>query len=285
MNNSIALQHKTGYLRKTDTRIFYQCWVPEGAHKIMVVAHGLGEHSGRYKNLVDFFYPKGYGIFALDHRGHGQSSGTRGHVDSFDQYGDDLNMLIKKICSETGQKKVILVGHSLGGLISVSYLLRYQETVSHLVLSSPGLRTKDPPPKIKAAAGKLLARIVPSLTMSNEIDPTHICHDEKVVQAYIDDPLVHNRVSTRFFVEFLKTSEKVFNMASSLTVPLLLLQAQDDLLVDTQASREFFEAAGSAEKEMKVYEGQYHEIFNEPEKEVVFSDLEAWLTALLQQSL
>ncbi len=281
MNNSIAVKHETGYLQKADTRLFYQSWVPEPMHQVMVIAHGLGEHSGRYRNLVEFFSPKGCGFFALDHRGHGRSSGTRGHIDSFDQYGDDLNTLIQKICTETGREKVILVGHSLGGLIAVSYLLRYQETISHLILSSPALRTKEPPPKLKAAAGKLLARIVPSLTMANEIDPTHICREEKVVKAYIDDPLVHNRVSTRFFVEYLKASEQAFNMAPSLTVPMLLLQAQQDLIVDPQASKEFFEAAGSKNKEMKVYEGQYHEIFNEPEKEITFSDLEAWLAGLL----
>ena len=273
-------KHQTGYLRQPDARIFYQSWTPETMNNVMVIAHGLGEHSGRYQNVVEYFCPKGYGIYALDFRGHGQSSGTRGHVNSFEDYASDLASLVRKAVQETEKEKPILVGHSLGGLISVIFLLGHQEMVSSAVLSSPGLRTKEPPPKIKAALGKMLARILPSLTMSNEIDSTHISRDSKVVEAYQKDPLVHDQVSTKFFVEYLRASDRAFREAATLNLPFLLLQAGEDLLVNPEASREFFEKVDSPAKKMQVYENLYHEIFNEPEKKQVFSDMEAWLTTI-----
>jgi len=272
-----GFRHASGYLETDGFRLFYQSWLPENPREVMVVAHGLGEHSGRYGNLVDYFVPRGYGIFAADHRGHGRSSGIRGHVGSFLEYRDDLAAFVRKVVRETQREKVILVGHSLGGLIATGYGLRYPETLLCLVLSSPALRTHKPPPRIKANLGKVLAHVAPKLLMRNEIDPSHISRDQGVVKAYLEDPLVHDRVSPRFFVEFLKETERVFQDAAWLSVPLLLLQAGDDRLVSATASREFFDRAGSKDKELKVYPGHYHELFNEPEKEQVFGDMMSWL--------
>jgi len=276
-SKSRGLRQENGYLETGGGRLFFQKWLPESPQQIMVVAHGLGEHSGRYGNLVDYFVPRGYGILALDHRGHGRSSGVRGHVDSFVDYREDLAAFVRQVLRETGREKVILVGHSLGGLIAAGYGLRYPETLLCLVLSSPALRTHKPPPRVKAGLGRVLAHVAPRLLMRNEIDPSHISRDAAVVKAYVADPLVHDRVSPRFFVEFLKETERVFQDAGRLSVPLLLLQAGEDFLVSPAASREFFERAGSREKELKVYPGHYHEIFNEPEKEQVFQDMLAWL--------
>jgi acylglycerol lipase len=271
------IRHNVGYMETEGSRLYYQSWLPKNFRRVMVVAHGLGEHSGRYGNLVEYFIPRGYAIYALDHRGHGRSSGIRGHVNSFLHYRDDLATFIRKVREETGHDKVILVGHSMGGLISISYSLRHPETLSSLILSSPGLRTHTPPPKIKEKLGKLFARLAPTLLMNNEIDPSHVSRDPKVVKDYVEDPLVHSRVSPKFYVEFLRETNRVLQEAAWLSVPMLLLQAGDDRLVSVEANKEFFALTGSRKKELKVYDGHYHEIFNEPEKEQVFEDMNAWL--------
>lgn len=271
------VSQSSGYFETEGARLYYQRWLPKKIRRIMVVAHGLGEHSGRYGNLVEHFVPKGYGIYALDHRGHGRSSGIRGHVSSFLHFRDDLAAFIRKIIEETGHEKVVLVGHSMGGLIAISYSLRYPETLSRLILSSPGLKTHTPPPKIKEKLGKVLARVAPTLLMSNEIDPSHVSRDPKVVKDYVSDPLVHNRVSPKFYVEFLRETARVLQEATWISIPLLLMQAGDDRLVSVGASKEFFAKTGSRKKDLKVYDGHYHEIFNEPEKEQVFGDMEVWL--------
>jgi acylglycerol lipase len=273
-----GVRNEQGYLERGDgTRLFYQCWVPEAFSMCMVIVHGLGEHSGRYANPVSFFTAKGFAIYAMDNRGHGRSSGIRGHVNEFKEYRDDLASFVETVRAHSGKEQVLMVGHSLGGLISLSYTLASPGPVQGLVLSSPGLRPKKDPPAIKAFLGRVLSRLLPSLTLSNEIDPQHICRDPDVVQRYVDDPLVHNRVSTRFYTEFMKESARVMAEAPRLRVPLLLMQAGGDLLVDPSASREFYERAGSADKTFRLYDHCYHELFNEPEKERVFQDMEAWI--------
>lgn len=272
-----GIGHKTGHMETGSARLYYQCWFPENIRRVMVVAHGLGEHSGRYGNLVEYFVPRGYAVFSADHRGHGRSSGIRGHVDSFLHYREDLHAFIQKVKKETGIEKVILVGHSMGGLVSISYGLRYPEDLACLVISSPGLRTHKAPPRIKAELAKVLAHVAPTLLLNNELDPTHVSRDPEVVKAYVEDPLVHDRVSPRFFVEFLREGARVVREAPWLSVPLLLLQAGDDRLVSVDASKEFFAQVGSKKKDLRIYEGHYHEIFNDPDREQVFSNMEAWL--------
>jgi len=278
----MQFRHDQGYLTSKDgIQLFYQCWIPDVSTHTMVFVHGLGEHSGRYGNPVSYFCPRGYAVYAMDNRGHGRSSGIRGHIDASSQYVDDLAHFIDKVREESGKDALFLVGHSLGGLISLSYALAFQQGLSGVIISSPGLRTGKAPPAIKAFMGRILSRVWPTLTLSNEIDPTHISRDKEVVNKYISDPLVHNRVSTRFYTEFLKETARVMTHAPSMQVPFLLMQAGRDLLVDPQASKEFFERAGSKDKTLMIYEQCYHELFNEPEKEKVFADMEQWIQGRL----
>jgi acylglycerol lipase len=277
MKTSHDMKHETGYLDTQGARIHYQRWLPKVMDNVMVVAHGLGEHSGRYKNLVNHFVPKGFGVFAIDHRGHGLSSGIRGHVQSFLEYRDDLASFIDRVREETGFEKIVLVGHSMGAVIATSYSLLHPEKISRLILSSPGLRPYKLPSKIKETVAKGLARVLPTFLLSNELDPSHVSRDADVVKAYVDDPLVHDRVSPKFYVEFVKETARLIRESPRLTVPLFLMQAGEDRLVHTGTNQEFFSKAGSPRKEWKVYEGHYHEIFNEPERDQVFADMEVWL--------
>ena len=261
-------------------KIFYRTYqaIPERAR--LIIAHGLGEHSGRYGNLFDMFIPRGISIWALDHRGHGQSEGQRGHILSFDQYLFDLYDFIKLVEEKLStNEKCFLLGHSLGGLIALNYAMRFPQGLDGLIASSPGLGLAVDIPPLKRWLGNMMSNIWPGFSLSNELDASRLSHDEEVVRAYNEDPLVHNRVSARWFTEFLSAMETAQNMAPTLAVPLLLQVSGDDHLVNAEATRSFFEKLTLNDKSLFMYDGLYHEIYNETEKNrnKVLKDLATWL--------
>jgi len=178
--------------------VFYRNLPAEDEKARLVIAHGLGEHSGRYGNLFDRLVPAGFSVWALDFCGHGRSQGKRGHIDSFDQYLFDLKKLIELSRKDApSSRKIFLLGHSLGGLIALSYAERFSETIDGVIASSPWLGLKVQVPAVKAFMGKVMSLIWPRLSMGNELDATKISHDRDVVRAYRNDPLVHDRVTSR----------------------------------------------------------------------------------------
>ena len=261
--------------------IFYRHLSAENEKAQLVIAHGLGEHSGRYINIFNRLVPAGFSIWALDFRGHGRSQGKRGHIDTFDQFILDLKKLVK-IARESGpgEGKLFLLGHSMGGLIALNYTERFSDTLDGVVASSPGLGLTVKVPAVKAFMGKVMSSIWPGLSMGNELDASKISHDPDVVKAYLDDPLVHDRVTARFFTEFLSAMDTAHANASGIKVPLLMQVAGDDHLVDAQSSKRFFERLDVQDKKLLFYDHLYHEVYNETEteKEAVIDDLEKWLT-------
>ena len=277
----VDLNESTGSFNTQDhVKIFYRKYQADPERARMVVAHGLGEHSGRYGNVVERLLPKGITLWALDHRGHGQSDGPRGHILAFDQYIDDLQTMVE--FSKRGLPegmKCFLLGHSMGGLIAINFSLQFSEMIDGLIVSSPVLGIKVKVPIIKRALGKLMSSIWSGMTLGNEVDASKISHDEEVVRSYENDPLVHDRVSARWFTEFLGAMEEVNRMCSQLEVPTLMQVAGDDDLVDADASKTFFENLSLDDKTLYLYDGLYHEIYNEIEdkRAKVLSDLETWL--------
>ena len=277
----VDFNESTGNFDTQDNlKIFYRKYQADPERARMVIAHGLGEHSGRYGNIVERLLPKGITIWALDHRGHGQSDGPKGHILSFDQYINDLQTMVE--LSKGGVPegmKCILMGHSMGGLIALNFALQFPEMIDSVIVSSPVLGIKVEVPIIKRALGKAMSSIWPGMTLGNEVDASKISHDEEVVRAYENDPLVHDRVSARWFTEFLSAMEEVHRLCSKLEVPTLMQVAGDDDLVDADASKTFFENLTLDDKTLYLYDGLYHEIYNEPEDQraKVLSDLETWL--------
>ena len=262
--------------------IFYRHLPAENEKAQLVIAHGLGEHSGRYINIFNRLVPAGFSAWALDFRGHGRSQGKRGHIDSFDQFVLDLKKLID-IARENGpgNGKLFLLGHSMGGLIALNFTERFSETLDGVVASSPGLGLTVQVPTVKAFMGKLMSSIWPGLSMGNELDASKISHDPDVVKAYLDDPLVHDRVTARFFTEFMSAMAETNTNASGIKVPILMQVAGDDHLTDAQSAKTFYEYLDVPDKTLHVYDNLYHEIYNETrtEKEAVIDDLEKWLVA------
>ncbi|UCD78583.1 MAG: lysophospholipase, partial [Desulfobacterales bacterium] len=260
--------------------IFYRHYPADTERARLVIAHGLGEHSGRYGNVVECLLPKGISVWIPDHRGHGQSEGKRGHVLNFVQYLTDLRSMIELAREgRSGQTRCFLLGHSMGGLIALHFAQRYPELIDGVLTSSPALGMVIEVPVGKKILGSIMSYIWPDLTMGNELDATKISHDQNVVSAYKNDPLVHDRVSTRFFTELLAAMETVNQQVTSIRTPILMQVAGDDQLVNSRSAGQFFEKLVVPDKTLHVYDGLYHEIYNEQaaRREQVLKDLEDWL--------
>ena len=276
-----TLPEKTGTFAGSDgARIFYRHFPAESEKARLVIAHGLGEHSGRYGNVVERLLPRGFSVWVPDHRGHGQSEGKRGHVLNFMQYLTDLKSMLE-LAREgmIDNRNCFLLGHSMGGLIAIYFAQRFPELVDGVVASSPALGMVIEVPAAKKIFGSLMSYLWPSLTMGNELDAGKISHDQDVVSEYQNDPLVHDRVSTRFFTELMAAMETVDQQFLSLKVPILMQVAGDDHLVNARTAGRFFEKLATPDKTLHVYEGLYHEIYNELEgqREKVLIDLDKWL--------
>jgi alpha-beta hydrolase superfamily lysophospholipase len=278
MSPAAATEFYTG---EEQIRIFYRSATVEGERARLVIAHGLGEHSGRYERLMERLNRSGISVWAPDHRGFGRSGGKRGHVRGFDQYLKDLDRMVE--IARRGlpeQKKLFLLGHSMGGLMALRYGQEKGDRIDGLIVSSPALAPARPIPAARAIPAKILSRLHPSLTINNEIDSRLLSHDTEVVQAYDNDPLVHRRVTPRWFTAFLGAMEEAKKGAPRMQTPLLLQVAGEDSLVAPEASRRFFESLSLRDKTLHVYEGLYHEIYNEAEedRERVLTDLEQWIS-------
>ncbi len=257
--------------------IFWRAWLPDTIRGLCIIAHGLGEHSGRYEHVARALGERDLASFALDHRGHGQSGGKRGHVLSFSEYLFDLDNFRRLIEERFSELPRFLIGHSMGGLIAAHYAAKHGAGLSGLVLSSPALRVDVKEPEIKLALGKLMSRVLPGLTMGNGLDPEMISHDKEVVAAYKNDPLVHDRVSARWFTEFTSAIEAVHECAHQISTPVLLMQSGEDELVAPRGAQEFFDRLTVEDKTLKVWEGFYHEMMNETEKEKAIDLMLEWI--------
>ena len=265
---------------KDGTRLLYRQNPVENKRAGILIVHGLGEHSGRYARLTEHLASAGFSVFSYDHRGHGQSQGKRGHIANFQEYTDDLEMMLEMFRKTLSSKApFFLLGHSMGGLIALNFALHNNEKMDGLIISSPGLAPAAKPPVAKVAAARLMSVILPSFSFDNELDVQFLSHDQNVVDAYVADSLVHRRITARWGIEFMKTSEQTLRDAPLLKVPVLMQIAGDDRLTNPEASRIFFKNITSDDKTLRVYDEMYHEIYNEKEvyRKQVIADLEDWL--------
>ncbi len=266
-------------IRSADsTELFVQSWLPaETPIATLAIVHGLGEYSDRYEHVAQYFVARKFAVYALDLRGHGRSGGQRGHIDTFRQYLDDVSALLDYARKTTPTEKTFLLGHSMGGAIVLTFALKYPDAVDGVIASGPGLRTRMKVPGWKVTLGNVMSNIMPKLSIPNGIDPAGLNHDAANVQAYIADPLVHDKVSARWYTEFTAAGQQALANAPTLAVPVLALHGADDPIVDPSSTRDFVANAGIVDKKFIEYPGFFHEILNEPEKEKVLNDIWDWL--------
>jgi acylglycerol lipase len=263
-----------------NTEIYYQAWLPGGEAKaVLLFVHGMGSHSGRYSNIVDPLVPRGIAVYGFDQIGHGKSSGERGTVKRFEDFTDTLAVYREKIKSEQTGKPVFLFGHSLGGLIAADYLLDHQADFRGAILSAPAVKVGENISPARILIGRILSVIAPRAGVMR-LDPAGLSHDPAVVEAYLRDPLVfHGRIPARLAAEMLKAMRRVAAEAHRITLPLLTFQGGAEKTVNSGGARMLYERAGSVDKSIKIYEGLYHETFNEPERARVLEDMRDWLEA------
>src|SRR6056297_1318749 len=272
--------HSTGtFIGKSGVEIFFQVWNVPNPKGLLVIAHGLGEHSSRYDNLLNALDGKGISVYALDHRGFGRSGGKKGHVDSFMDYIYDLKIFVNMIKDRQPGKPLTLLGHSMGGVVACKYALTHPADLEALVLSGPAFMASVKVPAWKNKLAGFLSSKIPSLSMSSGLDSNAISRDKDVVRAYDEDPLVHDKVTPRFFTEFMNTAEECLNRVSELKMPLLLFHGTEDQLADFNSSKIAYERAQSKDKELYLFENLYHETMNEPEKDrkKVLDQVSKWI--------
>jgi alpha-beta hydrolase superfamily lysophospholipase len=257
-----------------------QDWqLPEGIRPRaqLLVVHGLGEHAGRYDTLARVLNGWGFAVRSYDQYGHGDSDGVRGGLPHPNRLLDDLADLIETARARQPGVPIILLGHSMGGLLAASFVARTLLAVDGLVLSSPVLATRLSP--VQKLLMAVVPRVAPNLTVGNGLTPDYLSHDPRVVHAYRTDPRVHDRISGRL-ARFIDDEGHLVRMrAPSWKVPTLLMFAGDDRMVDPTGTRAFASAAPMQFVTTRCFEGLYHELFNELDVEPVYRCLRDWLDA------
>ena len=257
--------------------IFWREWLPAAIPRaVVVIAHGVGEHSGRYGHVAADLTAHGYAVYALDHRGHGLSEGDRCVIDRLERAVEDIGTLIAMARERHRGKRAILLGHSMGGCLSIAYAVRRQDEIDALVLSAPVAVLESASAAMRLIA-RLLSSVVPRLGVF-PVDTDAISTDPAVVRDYENDPLVHHgKIPVRTLAELTSEIETFPERVPTLRLPLLCLHGAEDTLVPPEASRMVEREAGSASKRLVFYPGMRHEILNEPDQEKVLTDIRAWL--------
>lgn len=272
-------QHHEGRFTAFDgTSIFHQSWLPDGDPRgVVMLVHGLGEHSGRYGHVAGRLIAHGYAVHALDLRGHGRSDGKRVYIKSYDEFMADLIQFRAVVAVGHPDVPLFVLGHSMGGNLVMAHVVDHQDGVSGMVLSGPALKPGDDfsPVKLKLLAG--LARIAPGVRPEG-LSADAISRDQAVVDAYRADPLVFTgKISAGLGGALIGAMGTFPERYPSLTLPILIMHGTEDRLTNVEGSRQLEAEAVNADVEAHYYEGLYHEIFNEPEQDAVLGDLVNWL--------
>ncbi|NET51496.1 MAG: alpha/beta hydrolase [Merismopedia sp. SIO2A8] len=285
--------------------LYYQCWReddPRNASRngqpkakpkaIIALVHGLGGHSGFFKNIFHALAPQGYVLYALDLRGHGRSPGQRGYINRWDEFRQDIDCFISfaterelKLSHEMRGSSddalnqplpCVLMGHSLGGAISLDYAIRHPNTLAGVVAIAPALGVVGIPP-LKMAIGKILSNVWPGFTLHTGINDGAASRDPAIISQYQSDPLRHTRGTARLATEFIATAHWIHDHADQLASPLLILQGTADQVSLPEGSDRFFQNVQFPDKTRYEYDGGYHDLHNDTIFGDVLDDLSHWL--------
>ena len=263
------------------TTFFVQGWEPENGNPkaLVVLVHGLGEHTGRYAHVGKALTRAGYALAGFDLRGHGKSGGPRGHAPSLEAYMQDIRQFFSLMEQRYYTIPRFLYGHSLGGLLVLIYAIQYGAGLKGVVATEPALRSSLQEQKAKIALVRLLGSLAPTMTLPSGLDAATISRDPAVVEAYRKDPLVHDRTSLGFGKAALNAIDLCFARAGDFPAPLLIMHGTGDKLNYFSGSEDFAGLVSEAGRDvtLRLWNDLYHEIHNEPEKEEVFQFMIEWL--------
>jgi alpha-beta hydrolase superfamily lysophospholipase len=272
--------HESMWSTPDRQKLYTRGWVPlqESVRAALVLVHGLGEHCARYDAVAAFFAGQGIATFGFEHRGHGRSSGKRGHIPSYDLVLQDMDHFIEEARLAFEDVPVFLYGHSMGGNMVLYYALqRRSQALRGVISTSPGLAVGTPLPLALRAVARLLYALAPSFTLPNGLNLAHLSHDERVIEAYRNDPLVTPMVSARLGLEMMDKGRWILEHAEDFPLPLLLLQGGAERIVSPEAVREFARRVPADRITYREWEHLYHELHNEPEKDQVLHTMLDWL--------
>jgi alpha-beta hydrolase superfamily lysophospholipase len=227
--------------------------------------------------VVNYLIPLGYGVYGFDLRGHGRSPGQRGHIHSWEEYRGDVKNFLHMISIQEPNQPIFMLGHSMGALIALDFLLHDPAGLRGAIVSGAPLEPVGVAKPFLVLLACVLSRAWPSFSLPLGLDPKGICRDTEVVKAYAADPLVHGKTTVRWGTEILKTIEWVKTHPAGVTIPLLLIHGGSDPLNSPDGTRSFFEKVTFPDKEMKIYPGSYHEVHNDLDFLQVMRDMAHWL--------
>ncbi len=270
-------------------RLQYATWQPDGEPcAVVALVHGYGEHMGRYSHVIEALVRREYAVYTIDHRGHGGSEGPRACVERFDYFVDDLHLLVKKAQAAYPSLPLIMIGHSMGGLIATRYALKHEAELDALVLSGAALHVGGNVSALVKRVARLLALFMPNLPIASAAKGglTVLSRDVAVQEAFSADPLCYKgKTKARMGHELLKAVADTSSRMEQLTLPLLIMHGADDTLTDPQGSIRLHEQARSTDKTLKLWPDCRHEIFNEPEKEEVQAFMLEWMDARIGRAV
>lgn len=272
------MPHSETFFSFEQEQIFYRHWPADSNPTgVIVLVHGMAEHSGRYQHLAKFLNQHHYAVYALDLIGHGQSTGPRGHLNRFSDFTSLLDAFVTLVSDAYPELPRILLGHSMGGLISASYLLENQAAFQGCVLSGPFIKASEQPPKAVLLLIRLIAKLMPRLGML-QLAAEGISRDPAVVKTYRDDPLVFTgKVTSSMLAQLFNAQRHLLAQAHRIELPLLIMHGNEDKLAAAAGSQQLIDTVASVDKQLIIYDQLFHEIFNEPEQQRVFTDLLGWL--------
>lgn len=278
--------HKEGYLTHRETEdIYYQSWLPsENPKAIIVLVHGLGSHSGWFSNVAEKLVESDYGVYALDLYGHGKSLGQQGHINSWDDFRGNLDYFCQWVKSQYSEQSLFILGHSLGGLIVLEYILRLSPAVNGIIIMAPALG-KVGISRFKIMAGKLLSWVYPRFSLDIGIADEASSHYESIILAYNNDPLRHSIATARFSQEYFKIAQWVEDNCSNLSIPILVLQGDEDIVTPAETTRDLFAKLPEIDKQYKEYKEGYHDLHHDLCEEILIKDIKKWLDQQYQSSL
>jgi alpha-beta hydrolase superfamily lysophospholipase len=261
-------------------RLHVTHWMPVGHPRaVVLLAHGYAEHAGRYAHVARRLSDAGYAVYAIDHWGHGQSDGTPGFVPRFSAFTDGMAELLTLVEVNHGDLPRLLLGHSMGGLIATLFLIERQRAFVAAALSGPAIVPAAPPSRFTVWISRFLSRFLPRLGVLS-LDANGVSRDPAVVAAYLADPLVYSgKIGARLGKEFLDAMAAAQAGASRIKLPILFQHGENDRLALAEGSQFLFDHVASTDKQLKIYPGLFHEIYNEPERDAVLDDLIGWFDA------
>lgn len=253
----------------------------EGKHRILIVLHGMGEHRGRYTHVPHYMQKDLGAVYVYDQRGHGETSGTRGHVENFDDLARDAASVVQywqeRLQKESGKAEIHFLGHSMGGHVTLRMLILFPNLpLASVTASAPFLGVKVKVPAIKIALAKAILPVLGSVPLGTGLDAKGISHDPSVVECYTSDPLNHDKMTPRFFFDMQAAMKNTLEQ-TQVSYPLQILVPLADPIVDPEPSIRFYNQVTAPDKRLKTYPGFFHEPMNEMGKDQVFEDIRSWI--------